>query len=154
MYVSASGLFFVPYWFSPFLYSLVQPSCSMVSCKSSSSTLINAAFSISGVTKFFLFSSKSLKIFLSLLFSDLILCSFVFSVFVAIPFTPLSSPAPHHTPYTTYAHARRVILGYPPRYFPPLIIFLNRGDYAPVCVKTIPQLWRSLMMLFIMAVLA
>ena len=26
MYVSASGLFFVPYWFSPFLYSLVQPS--------------------------------------------------------------------------------------------------------------------------------
>ena len=37
---------------------------------------------------------------------------------------------------------------------PPLIIFLNRGDYAPVCVKTIPQLWRSLMMLFIMAVLA
>lgn len=29
-----------------------------------------------------------------------------------------------------------------------------KGDYAPVCVKTIPQLWRSLMMLFIMAVLA
>lgn len=69
-------------------------------------------------------------------------------------FTPLSIPAPHHTPYTTRAHARRVILGYPPRYSPPLIIFLIWGEYAAVLVELIPLMPLLFVVFLVVAVLA
>lgn len=37
------------------------------------------------------------------------------------PYPAFLSCATPHPPYTTYARARRVILGYPPRYLSPLI---------------------------------